>query len=56
MSYELRAKRDSLISRLTDTDIHMNGMVVENPVIGHIPRRDELQEEFEQLLQSMEGG
>ena len=53
MSYELRSKREAAISRITARDILMNGVVRDNPLIGHIPTRVEIEEELEELLLSM---
>ena len=53
MSYEMRTKRDSLISSLTDGDILTSSKIVDNPMIGHIPSRQELQDELNQLMMSM---
>lgn len=53
MSYELRCKRDYAIGKITDQDILKEGMAIENPLIGHIPTKQEIEEELEQLLVSM---
>lgn len=53
LSYELRSKREAAISRITSRDILMNGVTMENPLIGHIPTREEIEEELEALLVSM---
>ena len=53
LSYELRSKREAAISRITARDILMNGVVRDNPLIGHIPTRVEIEEELEELLLSM---
>ena len=53
ISYELRSRREAAISQITDKDIRAAGKVVENPLIGHIPSREEIEEELHQLLISM---
>lgn len=53
MSYELRAKRDYAISSITGADITADGVIVENPLVGHIPTRQEIGEELDRLLISM---
>lgn len=51
--YAMRKRRDGLIDGLSVSDIAEPGMIVENPLIGKIPTRDEVMDEFEQILQSM---
>lgn len=51
--YAMRKRRDSLIDGLSETDIAEPGTIVENPLIGKIPTRDEVMDEFEQILLSM---
>lgn len=53
MLYCMRKKRDGLIDSLTEADIAEAGLVVENPLIGKLPTRDEVRDELEQLLMSM---
>ena len=36
INYFIREQRDSMINAITDEDIEETGVVVENPVIGHI--------------------
>ena len=38
---------------ITEEDIEETGVVVENPVIGHIPSRQEIVNELEELLMTM---
>lgn len=52
-SYALRRWRDRLFSHLTETDIRERGVVVDNPMIGVLPSRDEVKQEIQNLLQSM---
>ena len=40
-------------SHATEEDIEETGVVVENPVIGHIPSRQEIVNELEELLMTM---
>jgi len=51
--YAMRKRRDSLIDSLSVADIAEQGTIVENPLIGKIPTRDEVMDEFEQILLSM---
>ncbi len=51
--YAMRKRRDSLIDGLSVADIAELGTIVENPLIGKIPTRDEVMDEFEQILLSM---
>lgn len=53
MLYCMRKKRDGLINSLTEADIAEAGLVVENPLIGKLPSREEVEVELEQLLMSM---
>ena len=39
-----------MINAITEEDIEETGVVVENPVIGHIPSRQEIVNELEELL------
>lgn len=52
-SYALRRWRDRLFSHLTEADIRERGVVVDNPMIGVLPSRDEVKQEIQNLLQSM---
>ena len=53
MNYELKARREAAISAITAKDILQKGVFKENPLIGHIlPKRD-IQKELEELLSSM---
>ena len=51
--YFIREQRDSMINAITEEDIEETGVVVENPVIGHIPSRQEIVNELEELLMTM---
>lgn len=51
--YAMRKKRDGLIDSLSVADIAEPGTIVENPLIGKIPTRDEVMDELEQILLSM---
>ncbi len=51
--YAMRKRRDGLIDSLSVADIAEPGTIVENPLIGKIPTRDEVMGEFEQILMSM---
>ena len=51
--YAMRKRRDGLIDGLSMADMAEPGTIVENPLIGKIPTRDEVMDEFEQILLSM---
>jgi len=53
INYFIREQRDSMINAITEEDIEETGVVVENPVIGHIPSRQEIVNELEELLMTM---
>lgn len=53
VSYAMRKKRDSIIRKMSGTDIHEHGRVRENPLIGKIPSRQEIMYELDELLMSM---
>lgn len=53
INYFIREQRDSMINAITEEDIEEAGVVVENPVIGHIPSRQEIVNELEELLMTM---
>lgn len=53
LSLALRAKRDRLIDNITENDITADGIKVDNPLIGKIPTRSEVEQELRQLLASM---
>ena len=53
VNYFSRKKRDKMMDMVTERDILSRGMVVENPMIGKIPGRDEILKELDELLMSM---
>jgi len=53
ISYALRKRRDGLLNNLSDVDATEQGVIVENPLIGKIPTRNEVMDELEQILLSM---
>lgn len=53
INYFIREQRDSMINAITEEDIEETGVVVENPVIGYIPSRQEIVNELEELLMTM---
>ena len=53
ISYGLRQQRNRLFDTITVQDLCVNGTAVLNPLIGYIPKRQELEDEVEQLLQMM---
>ena len=52
-SYALRRWRDRLFSNLSEADVREQGAIVDNPMIGVLPSRDEVKQEIQILLQSM---
>ena len=53
MSYAVRRRRDSIVDALTEKDIAETGIVMDNPLIGKIPTREEVRNELDELLMSM---
>lgn len=53
VSYALRRWRDRLFSDLSESDVRETGIVVDNPMIGTLPSREEVKQEIQTLLQSM---
>lgn len=50
ISYGLREQRNKLFSSLTEQDLCIDGTAVQNPLIGMLPDRLEVEYEVEQLL------
>ena len=53
MNLECRLYRSKWIQNITARDVMESGQVVENPMIGAIPSRNEVQCELDDLLMSM---
>ena len=53
ISYELRKRRDRLVDTITASDIAQASTIVENPLIGKTPSRQEILDEIDELLISM---
>ena len=53
MNLECRLYRSKWIQSITARDVMESGQVVENPMIGAIPSRNEVQRELDDLLMSM---
>lgn len=51
--YAMRKHRDKIIDGLSEADIAEPGLIVDNPLIGKIPTRDEVRGEIEKILMSM---
>ena len=51
--YLLREKRNEAMSSVTADDIRRIGTEIENPLIGTIPKRDQILQELNDLLLSM---
>ena len=49
----LRKKREGVISSITADDIQMIGEETDNPLIGSIPRREQILQELDELVLSM---
>lgn len=54
MLYAMRKHRDKIVDGLSETDIAEPGVIVENPLIGGIPTRDEIRGELNELLMLMQ--
>ncbi len=53
MSYAVRRRRDSIVDNLTEEDISEKGTIMDNPMIGSIPTREQVRDELDELLMSM---
>ena len=53
MNLECRLYRHKWVQSITARDVMESGQVVENPMIGAIPSRNEVQRELDDLLMSM---
>lgn len=53
LNYFIRDRKDKIIDSIQENDILETGVIVENPMIGHIPTREEILQEIEQLLMNM---
>ena len=53
MNLECRLYRRKWVQSITVSDVMESGQVVENPMIGAIPSRNEVQRELDDLLMSM---
>lgn len=53
LRYMLREKRNEALSSVTTNDIRRIGVEIENPLIGTIPKRDQIMLELDELLLSM---
>ena len=53
LSNTLIQKRKSLMSLMTEADIQTQGHIVDNPLIGKIPTKEEILQELEELFRSM---
>ena len=52
-NYSLKKIRNKLTSTITEADISAQGTIVENPKIGKIPSKNEIQKELDELLKVM---
>lgn len=53
MGYVVRMNRESIISKIQEDDILNHSITIENPLIGSVPTKEEIEAELEQLLQAM---
>lgn len=53
MNFNLIQFKEKSQSKINAEDITANGIVVENPLIGHLPTRDELEAEIDEILMEM---
>ena len=53
MNLKCRLYRSKWVQSIADSDVMESGQVVENPMIGAIPSRNEVQRELDDLLMSM---
>lgn len=53
MNLKCRLYRSKWVQSITARDVMESGQVVENPMIGAIPSRNEVQRELDDLLMSM---
>ena len=53
MNLKCRLYRSKWVQSITVNDVMESGQVVENPMIGAIPSRNEVQRELDDLLMSM---
>lgn len=53
MDLKCRLYRSKWIQSIAASDVMKSGQVVENPMIGAIPSRNEVQRELDDLLMSM---
>ena len=53
INYSLRKIRNKITSAITEADISAQGTIVENPKIGKIPSKNEMQKELDELLKAM---
>ena len=53
MNLKCRLYRSKWVQSITVNDVMESGQVVENPMIGAIPSKNEVQRELDDLLMSM---
>lgn len=53
MSLALKKRRDDAFAKITSSDMRQSMQIVDNPLIGSIPTREEIAEELDQLLMCM---
>ena len=53
ISYSLKKRREAVLDSITGADIQQAAQIVDNPLIGKIPTREELADELDELLMCM---
>ena len=53
VSYAIKRWRERIAANLSESDVHMQGVIVENPMIGELPSKYEAEEELQRLLSLM---
>ena len=53
VSLTLKKRRDDAFAKISTSDIKQPMQIVDNPLIGSIPTREEIAEELDQLLMCM---
>lgn len=53
ISISLRKKRDWIVDSISEQDIQTMGTYVDNPLIGELPSKNEINEELESLMSAM---
>ena len=49
----MKKRRDAVLDSITGADVQQIAQIVDNPLIGKIPTREELADELDELLMCM---